>query len=71
MRRLKDIKIAGKKKSIDKTELENLNKKLCVPVTEAQVLEKIFDIMRNPSNYWHLFDKEIWMPPMPELANMV
>ena len=37
---LKDIQVIRNEKSIDSTELENLNKKLLRPVTQAQLLEK-------------------------------
>jgi hypothetical protein len=65
---LKDIQVSRNEKSIDSTELENLNKKLIRPVTQAQLLEKLEDIRQNPAKYWHIFEDDIWTPPTPELG---
>lgn len=67
---LKDTRSARNEKSIESAKLEKLNKKLFVPITETKFLEKIEDIRQNPDNYWYLFDDDIWMPPIPELAHV-
>jgi hypothetical protein len=46
---LKDNQLARNEKPIDSAELENLNKKLLRPVTEAQLLEKMEDTRQNPA----------------------
>ena len=68
---LKDIQFIRNEKSIDSTELENLNKKLLRPVSQAQLLEKIEDIRQNPAKYRHIFENDIWPHPTPELGTEI
>lgn len=52
----KDLALCREGKSVDPSELEKLNKHLPTPVSERDVLDKLDDIRRNPSEYKDLFE---------------
>ena len=64
---LKESQLAREGRSIDEGQLHELNKNLVCPITEEQVLEKIDDIRHNPARYWHLFEEELWEPPISHI----
>lgn len=57
---LNDTRQARMDKSIDKRELDKLNKRLGRnALGEQQVLEKLEDIRLEPAKYWYLFDEDM------------
>lgn len=52
----KDLRLCREGKSIDPSELEKLNKRLIHSVSEEDILNRLDDIRRHPSNYRDLFE---------------